>query len=299
MTTRFGTYRLHERLAAGSVSEVWRATDEAHDVVALKRFTDFGHSELRFLQEQSRLLQLLHPNLAQYLDVGVVEGQLFIAMEYVRGKSLDSTLRHCRKTGDALPIALGAFLIAQAGRGLDFAHRFEDSAGRRLGFVHRGLELEHVLIGYEGHVKLIGWTDAQLPDRSERIAKVAHMSPELLKDLPVDRRGDVFQLGACLYEVLTGTRPYRGETDMAAMLKLRDGVISTPRVFNPMIPEALEAVVLKALATQVDDRYQHASDLVDALKPFSANATDLADFMRRTTDEPSDLLRQLEQKWGD
>ena len=312
----FGKYVLQERLAMGGSSEVWRATmGPTASPCVVKRLHKTLSEEAAFsslfIQEAQVLLRLNHTNISQLFEFGSADGHLFVAMEYVPGKSLDSVVRHFRKNGGTLPIALGCCLVAQAGRGLDFAHRLEDSAGRLLGFVHRSVEPEHVLIAHDGVVKLIGWADAQLPGNYPTAVapplrtKLSYLSPEYLNGTR-DHRSDVFQLGLCLYVVLTGTRALAGDTDMAVVVNLRDGIISPPRQHNPAIPEALEAVVLKALANNVDDRYQRASEFSDALKPFSADAAELADFMRRTfptgaTSEataPSELLKQLERKWG-
>lgn len=294
---RFGTYLLLDRLAVGGVSEVsevWRASMPALGnstrVLALKRVPyvaedpEFG---TLFTQKARVVLLLNHPGIAQHFEVGLTDGFFFVAMEYVAGKDLGQVLYRCRKNGTPLPMELGCHAIAQSAEALGYAHALKDESGKALGIVHQEVSPQNVLVGVDGNVKLIGWTPSRAltfrPSRPGILrGKLGFLSPEQVRGERLDHRSDVFQLGLCLYEVLTRVRPFVGESDYAIVKNVLEGVVAPPRSHNPEIPEALEQVVLKALAKNVDERFQRASELAEALKPFSSDRAALARFMTAT-----------------
>ena len=169
---------------------------------------------------------------------------------------------------------MACFAIAKVLEGLDYAHRKRDAHGRPLEIVHRDCSPQNVLVSYEGEVKVIDFGIAKATSRNSRTmagvlkGKFGYMSPEQVRGLPLDRRSDIFALGTMLYECLTGERLFMGETDFSTLEKVRNVDIAPPRSVNPAIPEAVEKVILKALAKDVDDRYQWCSEMLADLQQY-------------------------------
>src|SRR5678816_3107440 len=184
-----------------------------------------------------------------------VEGfEKLIAMEYIWGKDLLQIQNRVRKLKQHLPIPMCCYLLAKICEGLDYAHRKKDPLGRPLEIVHRDCSPQNILISYEGEVKIIDFGIAKATSRNSRTmagvlkGKCGYMSPEQVRGLPLDRRSDLFALGTMLYECLTSDRLFQGETDFSTLEKVRNVDVRPPREINPMIPHAVEAVIMKALA---------------------------------------------------
>src|SRR5262245_47349165 len=173
-----------------------------------------------------------------------------------------------------MPVQMPSFVIAKVLEGLDYAHRKRDPLGRPLEIVHRDCSPQNVLVSYEGEVKVIDFGIAKATSRNSRTmagvlkGKFGYMSPEQVRGLPLDRRSDIFAIGTMLYECLTGERLFQGETDFSTLEKVRNVDIAAPRSVNPTIPEAVEKIILKALAKDVEDRYQWCSEMLAYLQAY-------------------------------
>jgi len=195
-------------------------------------------------------------------------------MEYIWGKDLLQIQNRLRKIKQPMPIAMACFSIAKVLEGLDYAHRKRDPLGRPLEIVHRDCSPQNVLVSYEGEVKVIDFGIAKATSRNSRTmagvlkGKFGYMSPEQVRGLPLDRRSDIFALGTMLYECLTSDRLFQGETDFSTLEKVRNVDIRPPREINPNIPEEVERVILKALAKDVEDRYQWCSEMLADLQQW-------------------------------
>jgi len=227
-----------------------------------------------FIDEAKIAGQLAHANICQIFELGRIDGSHFIAMEYIWGKDLLQIQNRLRKIKQQMPIQMACFAIAKVLEGLDYAHRKRDPLGRPLEIVHRDCSPQNVLVSYEGEVKVIDFGIAKATSRNSRTmagvlkGKFGYMSPEQVRGLPLDRRSDIFALGTMLYECLTGERLFQGETDFSTLEKVRNVDIQNPRAINPNIPEAIERVIMKALAKDVDDRYQWCSEMLADLQAF-------------------------------
>ncbi len=227
-----------------------------------------------FIDEAKIAGQLAHANICQIFELGRIDGSHFIAMEYIWGKDLLQIQNRLRKTKTPMPIPMSCFCIAKVLEGLDYAHRKRDPLGRPLEIVHRDCSPQNVLVSYEGEVKVIDFGIAKATSRNSRTmagvlkGKFGYMSPEQVRGLPLDRRSDIFAIGTMLYECLTGERLFQGETDFSTLEKVRNVDIQAPRSINPQIPEAIEKIILKALAKDVDDRYQWCSEMLADLQQF-------------------------------
>ena len=227
-----------------------------------------------FIDEAKIAGQLAHANICQIFELGRIDGSHFIAMEYIWGKDLLQIQNRLRKIKQQMPVAMACFSIAKVLEGLDYAHRKRDPMGRPLEIVHRDCSPQNVLVSYEGEVKVIDFGIAKATSRNSRTmagvlkGKFGYMSPEQVRGLPLDRRSDIFALGTMLYECLTGDRLFQGETDFSTLEKVRNVDIRPPRELNPEIPLAVEAVIVMALAKDVDERYQWCSEMLADLQAF-------------------------------
>jgi serine/threonine protein kinase len=227
-----------------------------------------------FIDEAKIAGQLAHANICQIFELGRIDGSHFIAMEYIWGKDLLQIQNRLRKVKQQMPVPMACFAIAKVLEGLDYAHRKRDPLGRPLEIVHRDCSPQNVLVSYEGEVKVIDFGIAKATSRNSRTmagvlkGKFGYMSPEQVRGLPLDRRSDIFALGTMLYECLTGERLFQGETDFSTLEKVRNVDVQNPRAINPAIPESIERVIMKALAKDVDDRYQWCSEMLADLQAY-------------------------------
>ncbi len=247
-------------------------------VIAIKRILPSMGEDRDFIKmfiDEAKIVgQLSHANICQIFELGRTDGAHFIAMEYIWGKDLLQLQNRLRKLKQQMPAAMACFLIAKVCEGLDYAHKKRDALGRPLEIVHRDCSPQNVLISYEGEVKIIDFGIAKAASRSSKTqagvlkGKFGYMSPEQVRGLPLDRRSDLFSVGTILYECLTGDRLFVGETDFSTLEKVRNVDVPLPRSVNPSIPEAVERIIMKALAKDAADRYQWCSELVADLQRY-------------------------------
>ncbi|MBE2251598.1 MAG: protein kinase [Myxococcus sp.] len=301
------------------MAEVWRAKTFGaggfERLVAIKRILpNIAEDEefiTMFIDEAKITVQLNHANIAQIYELSSIANSYFIAMEYVSGKDMRAVFDRCRKRGEPAPIPLTAYLIAQCCEGLDYAHRANDKNGRPMGIVHRDVSPQNAIISYEGEVKVIDFGIAKAAGKATKTqagilkGKFGYMSPEQIRGLPLDRRSDVFAIGVCLYEMLTGERLFVGDSDFSVLEKVRKVEVLPPSHFNRKIPDALEKIVMKSLAKDVDERYSYASELGEDLRKFlytsgySFGRKDLAAFMKATFAEDVDKEKTRLQEYSD
>ena len=298
----FGKYFLLERINVGGMAEVFRAkafgVEGFERLVAVKRILPNIAEDKEFIRmfidEAKLAVQLNHANIAQIFDLGVVDGSYYIALEHVHGRDLRNIFDRGRGLGEAMPVAQACFVVMKVCEGLDYAHNKRDQSGRELNLVHRDVSPQNVLVSFEGEVKLIDFGIAKAAGKGSKTqagilkGKFGYMSPEQVRGMPIDRRSDVFSCGIVLYELLTGERLFVGESDFSTLEKVRNVEILPPSTYNRKIPDELERIVLKALAKDVEDRYQNAIDLHDELQAFVYTAgefysrKDLAGWMKKT-----------------
>jgi len=273
---------LLDRISVGGMAEVFKAksygVEGFEKIIAIKRILPTMGEDRDFIKmfiDEAKIAgQLAHANICQIFELGRIDGSHFIAMEYIWGKDLLQIQNRLRKIKQPMPIAMACFTIAKVLEGLDYAHRKRDPLGRPLEIVHRDCSPQNVLVSYEGEVKVIDFGIAKATSRNSRTmagvlkGKFGYMSPEQVRGLPLDRRSDIFALGTMLYECLTGDRLFQGETDFSTLEKVRNVDIRPPREINPNIPQAVEDVILKALAKDVEDRYQWCSEMLADLQAF-------------------------------
>ncbi|MFP2961822.1 serine/threonine protein kinase, partial [Myxococcus sp. 1LA] len=308
----FGKYLLLDRINIGGMAEVWRGKQFGASgferLVAIKRIlpniAEDDEFISMFIDEAKISVQLTHANVASIYELGNIVGSYFISMEYIPGKDMRAIFDRCRKKGEPAPVPLVAFCVSKMCEGLDYAHRKKDGMGRDMNIVHRDISPQNILISYEGEVKVIDFGIAKAAGKATKTqagilkGKFGYMSPEQIRGLPLDRRSDVFAIGVCLYEMLTGERLFVGDSDFSVLEKVRKAEVPSPTTYNRRIPEVLERIVLKALAKDVDERYQYASELGDDLQRFLITSDtifsrkDLAQYMKSTFAEDVEREKQ-------
>ena len=283
-------------------------------VVALKRLLPDAARDARrvemFLRE-ARLAALLdHPNVVRAFDYGEVDGELFLALEYIEGQTLSHVLRALNDKGAKLPASLAAHVLADVCEGLHAAHELRDPNGQALSLVHRDVSPQNVMIGYDGHVRLLDFGVAKIEAEShtktgEVKGKTAYMSPEQAMGDAIDRRSDLFGVGAVLFECIAARRMWGEGTDMEMIRKL--ALERPPRLQDVVAsaPPELCALYTRLVAAEVKDRPANAHDVAVALRALVPQGTEAAGrelralldehFHGRAEEQHRRLVRRLEE----
>ncbi|MFA5623487.1 MAG: serine/threonine-protein kinase [Bradymonadales bacterium] len=298
----FGDYFLLEKINTGGMAEVFKAksfgVEGFERVLAVKRILPAIAEDQEFISmfidEAKIAVQLTHANIAQIFDLGCIDNQYYIAMEYVPGRDLRVIFDRAVKTGEKLGIDCVCYIISRLCEGLDYAHNKRDANGKSLGIVHRDISPQNVLISYDGECKLIDFGIAKAANKSSATqvgilkGKFSYMSPEQVSGkAKIDHRSDIFALGIVLFEMLTLRRLFLGSSDFSTLEKIRKVEVSPPTLYNPNIPEELEDIVLRALEKDIALRFQSAHEMQEAIQKFMFNqkmyytAKDLSDFSHK------------------
>ncbi|MGE5185282.1 MAG: TonB family protein [Acidobacteriota bacterium] len=298
---RLGRYTILKHLASGGMADVLLArTDgiegfERHVVV--KRIKSEHAKDQRFIQmflDEARVAAgLHHQNIVQVHDIGEVHGEYFFSMEYLHGEDLRTVLSAVSKSRTHMPLGYVVAIIAGVAAGLHYAHERRAADGRPVDIVHRDVSPSNILVGYDGAVKVVDFGIAkaamrQVETRSGSLkGKVSYMSPEQCKGDVVDRRSDIYSLGVVLYELATTTRLFKGDSEYLLMDAIVNGKVPLPRTRRQDLPNELSLIIMRALATHSDRRYQTADELRVALEQFAikhnvaASASALAAYMHK------------------
>ncbi len=282
MAIQFGRYQLLKKLASGGMGQVFlaRTGQEGFEkLVVLKRILPHLVEDEEFFtmfQDEAKItMRLNHPNIAQIFEFGEERGIHYLVMEYIAGEDVRRLSKRVAAAGQTLPLGVILRIIADAAAGLDYAHKGRDSKGVPLGLVHRDVSPQNVLVGFDGAVKLIDFGVAKAAGRAQHTAtgilkgKFPYMSPEQAEGLEVDARSDIFALGIVLWELLTNKRLFKGDTDVMTQRLVKLCQVPPPSQLDPSLPPELDALVLKALAKKVDDRFVDAGAFRLALEEFA------------------------------
>ena len=284
----FGKYRLIAHLATGGMADIYVATQTSlagfEKLIVIKRILANLSREARFVEmflDEARIAATLnHPNVVHIFDLGRIQGQYFIAMEYLPGESLSTLIRACRKRKIRIPPELAAGMISQAAEGLHHAHTMTGRDGKSLGIVHRDVSPQNVFVLYDGGVKVVDFGIAKAELRSTKTqtgtlkGKYAYMSPEQILGQELDARSDVFALGVVLWECLTRRKLFNQENDLKLLQAITEEDAPSPRSVDPEVPELLAEITKKALARNPDERYLSAAELRSALRRYLRATTE-------------------------
>lgn len=256
-----GRYRLLSVLGSGGMADVWCAEDsQLGRRVALKilhsRFAQDREFVQRFRLEAEAAARLQHPNIVGVFDRGEFEGTNYIAMEYVEGSSLRELISRGLDTGQAVELTRQILTAAR------YAHEH--------GIVHRDLKPLNVLVDADGRARVTDFGIARagasdITQAGSVLGTAQYLSPEQAQGMPVTPASDLYSIGVILYEMLTGRVPFEAESAVAVAMKQVSEQPMPPSAINPHVPRSLDAVVLRALAKQPENRFASADELRSAL----------------------------------
>ncbi|MGE0549342.1 MAG: serine/threonine-protein kinase [Kofleriaceae bacterium] len=283
---RIGRYEVISHLATGGMAQIYLARTtglgsfERH--VVLKTILAERASDQRFvtmfLDEAKLAATLNHQNVAQVYEVDQADGAYFMAMEYVHGENARAILETSLRRGWTIPLELAVMIISGAAAGLHHAHERRGKAGQPLNIVHRDVSPANIMVGYDGSIKVLDFGIAKAEERATKTVggtikgKYGYMSPEQCKGKPIDRRSDIFALGIVLYELTTLRRAFKGNDDFETMKRIVAGDVVLPSVAVNGYPRELEAIVLTAMASDPNARFQTSQELIEALDAFAVRA---------------------------
>ncbi|MDQ3263620.1 MAG: protein kinase [Myxococcota bacterium] len=281
----FGPFELVKRLGAGTCAEVYLARGPnaaAVEPFALKTFLPHvapdERSRKTLLKDLEPARKLRHPGIVELYETGEQEGRVYLAMELVRGQPVGALVRKMREAGKALSLAEACFVISQAASALDAALELEGPDGKPLGLLHRNLNPQNVLIGAGGEVKLTDFGVARTVHAAAQVAgelkdTLAFQSPEQLQKKTLDRRSDVFSLGAILWELLTGRRLFNGQSEEEITEQILQKQYARIDKLVPSLPREVVEILDQALQRDRERRVPAAGVLADVLTPFTTPET--------------------------
>lgn len=278
---RLGRYDILGRLARGGMAEIYlaRAEDEDGTVrhVVLKRvLMEMQHDPQMlqmFLEEGRVALRLFHPNVCHVYEVGESNGLTYMVLEWVHGTSLRELVRRAKAQNATLPVQLAVHIIAKVASALDYVHNARGLDGKPLSIIHQDVTPHNVMLSWKGQVKLLDFGIAKTSvgeGQGVPQGKYEYMSPEQVRGERIDPRSDVFALGVCLYEVLTGSSLYQREGVPQTMTAVVEEPVPSVRAVRKDIPEALDRIVMRALAKKPKDRFATAGEMQRALEDWLA-----------------------------
>ncbi len=299
---RFGRYDVLGRLAIGGMAEIYLAQEPIPGggirpvvvKVLRKQLANDEDFEQLFLREGRVAMQLSHPHISTVFEFGKWGGHFFIAMEYVEGATLKDILERTARRGEtALDPEVAVGIVAKVASALDYAHTARDTRRKSLGVVHRDVSPHNLMVRFDGVVKLLDFGVAKVAQseeesRSDAVkGKFGYLSPEQCRAASVDGRSDVFALGVCLWEALTGARLYKRGSQFDTFRAILEEPPPSVRDVRPELPEELDRIVKRALAKNPSDRYASAGEMQEALEAWltTRGAVVTAARLRRTMAE--------------
>jgi len=259
-----GRYRVLRKIGGGGMADVYLCEDltlgrRVALKVLLQRFLDDPNFVERFRREAKAAAGLNQANLVSIYDWGEVDGTYFIVMEYVEGETLKDLVRRQGRLGGSEAVRILLQLLAA----LEFAHR--------TGIVHRDVKPQNVMLDRHGNVKVMDFGiarvgDSGMTEAGSILGTAQYLAPEQAKGQRVDERSDLYSVGIVLYEMLTGTVPFKGDSAVTVALKHVNEMAAEPAQLVPGLPYALNQIVLKAIAKDPDQRYQTAEQFARDLR---------------------------------
>jgi serine/threonine protein kinase/Flp pilus assembly protein TadD len=276
---QFGKYQLLDKIAVGGMAELFRAkltgVQGFEKLIAIKKILSNLSEEENLVKsfiDEAKLAALLHhENIIQIHDFGSIDGEYFIAMEYLFGKDLRTVTRAAEKRNLPLSTENIFFVASRICAGLDYSHNLKDLQGKPLNIIHRDINPQNILITYDGQVKIIDFGIAKAASHNTKTrenlikGKLAYMSPEQADGQAVDYRSDIFSTGIILYELLAGRRMFEGET-LHVLSLVREAQYAPPDEVIADLPSKLNHILCRALAKAPENRYQSGAEMLADLE---------------------------------
>lgn len=289
--------------------------EQANKLMAIKmvqpQFTNDPEFVRMFEDELKVCFGLQHPNIAQTYDYGVINNQLFTAMELIEGANLKEFLDRLAEKKYVFPVDVSVYIISQVCLGLHYAHNYKDPLTQKpLNIVHRDISPHNIMMSFNGDVKVIDFGIAKAESNSEATqagtikGKLSYLAPEYLEGLTLDCRYDEFAVGITLWELLCGRRLFQAKNDLACLKLIQQCKVPPPSSINPNVPKELDAIVLKALDKDRTLRYEDMDQFNRALVKFlyatypDFNATDLQHFAQQLFKEEIEANENLYSEYG-
>ena len=299
--SRFGKYLILDHLVDGGMAKICRASylgEQANKIVAIKmvqpRYSKNPSFVQMFEDELKVTFGLVHPNIAQVFDYGMVNEQLYSAMEYVDGANLKQYLDRLKEMKFVFPVEISTYIISQVSQALHYAHTFTDKlTGKPFNIIHRDISPHNIMLTYDGAVKVIDFGIAKADSNSEATqagtikGKLSYLAPEYLEGLELDHRYDQFAVGITLWEMLCSRKLFTAKNDLAVLKQIQNCKVPRPSSINPNVPPELDEIVLRALSKDRTKRFENMDKLNRALVKFlysnypEFNATDLSYFAKQ------------------
>jgi len=275
-----GRYRIIDEIGLGGMASVHLARVDGlggfQRWFAIKRI----HAHLvedetfvnMFLDEANVAARISHPNVATVFELGKHDDTYWIAMEYLHGEPLREVMRRTEEMGATMPPEIACRVIAEAADGLHAAHELQGKDGEKLNLIHRDVTPHNLFVTYEGVTKVVDFGIAKFQDRMASTqagtlkGKLAYMSPEQVQGEAIDRRTDIFALGVVLWELTTGQRLFRMDSDLDTLAKVQECNIPPPSTMVRGYPLDLEKILMQALAKNRDERFPTAREFSRALQ---------------------------------
>jgi serine/threonine-protein kinase len=274
--------KILQRLASGGMGDVylaeWQGSVGFTKIVAIKTIRRGmirdRNTKAMFIGEAKLVSDLIHENILQIYNLGQFEDGYYIVMEAVFGLDLAGFVQIHRERKRPLPVELGAFIVSRVCRALHYAHNKHDHEGKPMNIVHRDVTPRNVMINYGGVVKLTDFGIAKAlthptPDeKTTLMGKFPYMSPEQVMFQGTDARSDIFSLGLVAFELLTGKMVYRVSDADALLDKMERFRIPHVKKVNPEVPDALDAIIMKAVKLDPEKRFPNAKQMGQALEHY-------------------------------
>jgi serine/threonine protein kinase len=284
---RLGRYVLYEPIASGGMASVhfgrMLGPIGFARTVAIKRLhPHLAHDPefvAMFLDEARLAARVQHPNVVSTLDIVAVAGEVFLVMDYIKGESLAGLLRSARARAEPLPPPVLVSIVVGALHGLDAAHEAKSDRGEALSVVHRDVSPQNILVGEDGVARIADFGVAKAAWRVQSTregqlkGKLSYMSPEQARQLPLDRRTDLYATGVVLWEGLAGRRLFPGDDPAGILAAILTAPIQPPSHHAPGVGRNLDQVVLRALARNPEQRFATALEMASALERALAPAS--------------------------
>lgn len=273
----FGRYYLIDQISKGGMSDIYLAKITGEDgfqkpLVIKKLIPRYAAKDSfvkRFLNEAKTLARLNHSNIVQVLDMGIIDGEYFIALEYIEGRNVAHIASKATKTGRAPSLEFVLHVVLEIARGLAYSHRKKGESGENLMLVHQDVNSFNVMVSYEAEVKIIDFGIAQIfLDKKETnslpvAGKLLYFSPEQLQRRPLDRRVDIYGIGMLMYELLAGERLVEHQETVGDTVKsILEMDVSEKVRDHANIRDEFKPVLTKAMAFDPEDRYEWMEDLI-------------------------------------
>ena len=272
---KFGKYQLLDKIATGGMAELYRAkltrAEGFEKLIAIKKILPHlsceGELVKAFVDEAKLAALLQHENIVQIYDFGNLEGEYFIAMEFLFGKDLRSITRKAEERNMPMGFENTLYIASRICAGLDYSHNLRDLQGKPLNIIHRDVNPQNIFITYEGQVKLIDFGIAKAASHNTTTheglikGKLAYMSPEQANGEVIDHRSDIFSSGIILYELLSNRRMFEGEA-LLIYPQVREARYEPPEKVISDVPVKFYDLLNRALAKDRQDRYQSGGDML-------------------------------------